>query len=159
MPHNLLFHVTSLALKVGDTRPPGSYGESLRAESMSLDNDPLGEFLRELVRSESYSDKPSRLKSNFAFETLEDAVFFRDSYRVGEKIYEVQFEDAGATQHRVCWSAWNMAHPNLDLQAHEYWRSPPLYNRNTEVFSETGLLIVGEVQPCAQAGRGTGPAQ
>lgn len=139
------FHVTRPGVSPGDVLPRGSYGRSLEAEGMSATNDPLQEHLRETVRQESYTTKPSRLTSSFVFETFEDAIFFRDKFRHGMSVYQVRFLKPPSSVHRVCYTAWDENFPNPRLQAHNFWCRPPLYSSNTELFAEEDLVVIIEI--------------
>ncbi|SFN72568.1 hypothetical protein SAMN05216289_1691 [Dokdonella immobilis] len=61
-----------------------------------------------------------------------------------EKIYRVAFASDPVSIHRVCYTAWNMGHFNLEVQAHEFWTTPPIYTSDTELFAEVDLIICGE---------------
>ena len=138
------FHVAPGPLEVGSTKPKGHYGDLLKNDSRYVDEDPLGEFLREGIRQTYYPDKPSRLSCSFVFESLEDAETFRTGRGKSEKIFRVQFVREPGSIHRVCWTAWSMAQPNLEQQARQYWADPRVYDSNTELFAEEDLVVLGE---------------
>lgn len=139
------FHVSPQIFLAGDLKPKGSYGNLLKSDAKYVIEDPHGEFLRESVRLARYPNKPSRLSSSFVFESLQDARTFRDRRGKNEKIYLVEFASEPLAVHRVCYTSWSMAHLNLDLQAHEFWVSPPLYDSDTELFAESDLIVKKEV--------------
>lgn len=138
----IYYHVQPIGLSVGTVLPKGSYGRYLWSQGMSTENDPLQELLREEIRQLHYSGKPSRLSSSFVFDSLQDAIFFRDKLRPHSHIYQVKFCNQPAIVHRVCYTAWNNSFPNPQMQAHDFWNSPPVYSSNTELFAEEDLVIV-----------------
>lgn len=139
----ILFHVCKRVYKPGAVKPAGTYWKGLVAAGQSATMDPLGEFLREAVRAASYSHKPSRVHSSFAFDSLCDATVFRNSFRQGATIYRVRFLNSLAICHRVTWSAFQPGSPiPLHLQANEFWNGAMLYSSNVEVFAESDLEFV-----------------
>jgi hypothetical protein len=143
---NIYYHVAPPGFLPGSIRTKGSYGHNLLRQGQSIANDPEQEFLREKIRSAGYNTKPSRLASNFVFETITDAVLFRDCWRKTWSIYEVRFLDAPSEVHRVCYTAWDHNHPNHSFQAKVFWDSPPIYSSNTELFAEEDLVVVSEIE-------------
>ena len=141
---NFYFHVSPEAFNDGDIKQKGSFGRLLASDTQYVHDDPDGEFFREQVRETHYPNKPSRLKSSFVFEVLEDAKIFRDRRGQGEKIYRVSFANEPTVTHRVCYTAWSMNHINLEYQAYEFWSNPPIYATDTELFAEVDLVIHGE---------------
>ena len=138
----IYYHVKHPGLTPGTVLPRGSYGQYLIGQGLSATSDPLQEHLRETIRAAHYPLKPNRLCSSFVFETLSDAIFFRDNWRPGFGIYQVQFTNTPKCAHRVSYTAWNTSFPNQTLQAHEFWRNPPLYSSNTELFAEEDLIVI-----------------
>ncbi|MCH8479791.1 MAG: hypothetical protein LAT56_17900 [Wenzhouxiangella sp.] len=109
---------------------------------MSATNDPIQEHLRETIRAAHYPDKPNRLLSSFVFETHDDAVFFRNNWRVGHNVYQVEFTNNPKSLHRVCYTAWDTTFGNQIFQAHSFWKNPALYSSHTEVFAEEDLVVL-----------------
>jgi hypothetical protein len=137
-----LFHVKPPGLCSGSSIPRGGYGAYLLAQGMTAINDPLGEHLRETVRAAHYQGKPNRLRSSFVFEQEGDAKLFLASFRPGCVIYQVRFVTPPSVVHRVCYTAWWNQHPYLIKQAHEFWKFPPIYSQNTELFAEVDLVVL-----------------
>ena len=79
---------------------------------------------------------------HFVFESLTDAIFFRDNWRQDHCIYKVSFVAFPSVLHRVCYTAWNENFPNHQLQAYDFWNKPPKYDSNTEVFAEEDIKIL-----------------
>jgi hypothetical protein len=138
----IYYHVKPTGLAAGAILLRGSYGQCLTGQGLSATSDPLKEHLRETIRQLHYDHKPSRLSSSFVFETLVDATFFRDHWRLGMSIYQVRFCNPPTVLHRVCYTAWDEKFPNQLMQAHEFWNRPPLYSANTELFAEEDLVVV-----------------
>jgi hypothetical protein len=144
------FHICDTAYAPGAHKPAGTYGLSLGLPNSTSD-DPLGEHLREQIRRDHYSTKPSRFASSFVCETLQDAEEFR--LRTGRKgaIYRVRFTNTGAPSHRVCWSAFQMDSgpygPSNAKMAHQFWANPDTYPTNNEVFAESDLEIIVQCLP------------
>lgn len=138
------FHVSPEFFSPGDVKRKGSFGALLRSDPTYVAEDPDGEFLRESVRANRYPDKPRRLESSFVFVSLADAQTFRDRRGKNEKIYIVAFASEPPSVHRVCYTAWNMSHPSLMVQAEEFWSSKLIYATDTELFAEVDLVIIGE---------------
>lgn len=144
------FHVCERIYAPGDRKPAGTYGRLFGPPSATA-GDPLGEYLREQIRRDHYSTKPSRFASSFVCETLQDAEELRArTVRTGA-IYRVRFTNTAAASHRVCWSAFQMnsgpfGPSNVQL-AHEYWTHPPTYATDNEVFAESDLEILVQCLP------------
>lgn len=139
------FHVSPGIYSCGDIKQKGRFGALLESDRSYVLADPDGEFLREKVRLSHYPNKPSRLRSSFVFESLQDAQNFRNRRGDGERIYRVSFEAEPPSIHRVCYTAWTMTHFDLMVQAHEFWSGALIYPADTELFAEADLIIGGEV--------------
>jgi hypothetical protein len=137
----LYFHVSDISFCAGNIITKGHYGKQLVQEGLSDNNDINGEWLREQKRRLNYPSKPSRLLSSFVWECLDDAIRFRDSFRQGHTIYEVDFTEQNPLTHSVCYTAWSQSHPNLDLQAQEFWEGRLTYESSNEVFAESDLKV------------------
>lgn len=147
---NVYYHVTNQILKSGDIIKKGRYGDQLISEGLSQQNDPLGEWLREDIRGKNFPSKPSRLKSSFVFESLDDAIFFRKNWRTGENIYTVKFSHTNQNIHKVCYTAWSMNSLNLTADAILFWSRPCIYESNTELFCESDLEIISLINISSQ---------
>jgi hypothetical protein len=146
--HNIIssyYQVKPPGLSPGTVLSKTSYGAYLTGQGLSETNDQIQEFLREAIRQSHYNHMPSRLRSSFVFETLDDATFFRDNFRAGDSVYRVQFVNRPSIVHRVCHMAWHSDFPNHELQAHTFWNKPPLYASNTELFAEEDTIVLAEV--------------
>lgn len=137
------FHVSEKQFKPGDVKQP-SYGDE-----PIPDVDPFAEGLREQIRAEHFSTKPSRLKSNFVWESSEDAAAFRYSFRPASHfIYEVRFVNEPTVVHRACcrlpWHTYKGG--QLTYEAGMYWKSPAMYGL-VENFAEEAIVIVRQVDP------------
>lgn len=145
------FHVCANDYMRGDIKHAGVFGSLFPNDPAMIDeaSDPLGEYLRERLRREHYSDKPSRFASTFVWETWDDAVWFRDNFRVGAAIFRVRFIDTMARAHRVCHTAFRMPSSEMDppavFLAHEFWARPLIYDRGTELFAESDIEIVAKI--------------
>ncbi|MFH7043512.1 hypothetical protein ABT392_14515 [Paucibacter sp. JuS9] len=141
------FHVCEGVYRSGDRKPAGTYGALVQgAPADEVAADELGEHLRERIRAEHYPDKPRRLASTFVWETLEDAVWFRDQFRQKSAVYKVRFLDSTVQAHKVCHTAFRMSASRMDppaeFMAHEFWARPPVYASLSEVFAESGIEIL-----------------
>jgi hypothetical protein len=142
------FHLTHPSYKPGDVKEP-SFGDKVLADPQMTKDDPLREHYRERVRQARFTDKPSRLKSNFVFESLNDAREYRaSSRRLHDVIYEVEFVDETKAMHRACCTQpWDRYEGGmLDHEAHMYWHKPETYGI-VEVFAESDLRIITQVEP------------
>lgn len=134
-------------------KPAGTYGAAMRSASHAeIAADPHGEHLRECIRRAAYSDKPSRVASTFVWETLDDALTYRERWGRKGAIYRVRFLDPKASVHKVCFSAFQMPtaphDPPEDFAAHEFWRNPPIYESGgSEVFAQGGIEILALCKP------------
>ncbi len=147
--NNIYYHVNEKELQPGEVKPP-SYGHTVDGGDAS---DPEAELLREKIRAEQFREKPSRLRSNYVFESLEEAKQFRQSFRhPAHFIYEVKFAKEPTSIHKACctshWDHENEAQRIFD--ARMYWANPPLYDTSlNEVFAEENLVIVRQIDPPA----------
>lgn len=142
------FHLTHPSYKPGNVKAP-TFGDKVLADPEMTKDDPLREHYRERVRQATFTDKPSRLKSNFVFESLVDARQYRaSSRRLHDVIYEVEFVDDTKATHRACctqpWDAYEGG--MLDHEAHMYWHNPETYGI-VEVFAESDLRVITQVDP------------
>lgn len=109
----------------------------------------------ELIRIAEYSHLPSRLKSIFLFESLEDALSFlgRDK-RDGENIYEVEICDQTKPIHKASMKLYERIPlerpvlPALEDQARQYWKG---INTIDDVFCaellvESPIRIIKKVE-------------
>lgn len=95
------FHVAPLILAPGSIIEPGNWGRVLGLTAV-LSQQIYRETVLEAVRQELFPDKPSRLKSFFALESLADAIAYRNQNGPTNLIYEVEIESAksGGNMHR-----------------------------------------------------------
>jgi uncharacterized protein DUF2441 len=98
-----LYHVGSGGWKPGDSIAPGNWGEQSRQLGKGEGFRGYGdvnnaviigwEIALEVARLLTSPDAPSRLNCVFCTEDIESAKAFRDRFRKGENIYEVEVED------------------------------------------------------------------
>lgn len=146
------YHVCSRDYAIGERKPKGTYGKAMRmAPPEEIAADPHGEHLRERVRNDFYSNMPSRFESTFVFETLDEARAYRQKWGFKGAIYRVRFIDPSARVHKVCLSAFRMPssqyEPSAVNSAHEFWGNPPIYASGSEVFAQSGIVILAKCEP------------
>jgi spore germination protein YaaH len=147
-PMTIFFHLSDRLYLPGDIKLAGLYGENLLANGHSSTNDPWEEFFREQVRIAHFSSKPSRFKSSFVFETLEDARWAKMTFPQWNNafIYEASFQCPSSPIYRVCMTAYQPNHPMGKIkQAQEFWATPPQYDAHNEIFAESNLVIGAQI--------------
>ena len=103
-----LYHVGNAGWKPGDSIAPGNWGkqtrqlgkgEGFRGYGGDVNNAKIIglEVAVEVARQLTAPDAPSRLNCVFCTEDIESAKAFRDRFRNGESIYEVEVEDTVST--------------------------------------------------------------
>jgi hypothetical protein len=103
-----LYHVGNGGWKPGDSIAPGNWGkqtrqlgkgEGFRGYGGDVNNAKIIglEVAVEVARQLTAPDAPSRLNCVFCTEDIESAKAFRDRFRNGESIYEVEVEDTVST--------------------------------------------------------------
>jgi hypothetical protein len=102
-----LYHVGNGSLKAGDSIAPGNWGKQTRQFGKGEGFQGYGnvkdavivglEATLEVARQLTAPDAPSRLNCVFCTEDIESAKVFRDRFRNGESIYEVEVEDTVST--------------------------------------------------------------
>ena len=131
------FHVTNGSIFAGDVIEPGRHSAQYRQfrpggpmpTPQSISN-LLWELALEAARVAATPEKPSRFDSVFAWETLEDARWFRDHYRSEfGSILEVEFE-ADIPLHRGSFDLITAKHDTayvdfMGVGAGRYWIEPP----------------------------------
>jgi hypothetical protein len=147
------FHVNAAGFSVGHVIEPGHFGQ-LHAQDSAEEQlaDRNGERLRERIREAEFSGKPSRMRSVFVWETLDDARTFRGRHRQGCAIYRVAFTNPAAEPHRVCAGSFFMPTPEENMVQPErlarlFWESPSVRSANNEVFAESAVTIVAIEDP------------
>jgi hypothetical protein len=153
------FHIAPSGFKSGD-RKPRSYGDRVRSAGALYEaEDRHAEFLREQIRATHFPKKPSRLASSFVFESLQEALDYRAAFgRELETVYEVTLLDEEALTHRVCCTMpWESMSPEQrQFDARMFWAAPPQYEGGlNEVFAETDLVILREIEPALPNSGGT----
>ncbi|WP_271593240.1 DUF2441 domain-containing protein [Bradyrhizobium sp. CCBAU 65884] len=101
------YHVGAGAWKPGDSIAPGNWGKQTRQFGKGTgfrgygnvkDAEIVGvEVALEAARQLTAPDAPSRLNCVFCTEDIESAKAFRDRFRKGESIYQVEVEDTVST--------------------------------------------------------------
>ena len=138
------------ALEVGNVAQARQFLNFLRA-AMSHSRSEMLDLLLERTREAHFPDRPSRYRSVFAVETLEEALAFRASYGKPEHpVYEL--EPLGKT-HRGDMSVYTHATPvsvaTLDHLMHLYWRGEtlimPNYKTQWEHVLELPVAVVKKV--------------
>jgi hypothetical protein len=134
-----LYHVGNGDLKPGDSIAPGNWGkqsrqfgegEGFRCYGNIKDAVIIGwEIALEAARQLTAPDAPSRLNCVFCTEDMESAKTFRDRFRPGESIFEVEVEDTVST-HAGNYDALTNAPrgPFVDTSvatAKSYWTDAP----------------------------------
>jgi hypothetical protein len=103
------FHVSPQPLVLGTDLQPGAWGRVTRQfsrpgralESVADAKVLAWETALELARQTTRPEAVSRLDCVFACETLEDATAFRDRFRQGAAIYEVEPLNEGTPTYRA----------------------------------------------------------
>lgn len=140
----------SQALAVGNVGQASQFMNSLHA-AMRQSRSEMLDLLLERTREAHFPDRPSRYKSVFAVETLDEALAFRASHGKPEHpVYEL--EPLGKT-HRGDMSVYTYATPSsvamLDYLMHLYWRGETLtaanYKTQWEHVLELPVAVVKKV--------------
>jgi hypothetical protein len=132
------FHVGKPGLAPGTVLHPGNWGKRTREFSPAgkvLTNatdaqNLMWELALETARLLSAPNSPSRLDCVFTCETLADAQAFRDQFRKGDAVYEVQYDD-GTPTHPGNFQAITYSNSTAPFVDHKsslaisYWRDPP----------------------------------
>ncbi|SDS19082.1 hypothetical protein [Bradyrhizobium canariense] len=130
------FHVSTTDLVAGTVLQPGNWGDRTRhfidGRSPGTVKDALiltWEATLEATRLLANTAAPSRLNCVFACGQMEDAVTFRDGYRQGAAIYEIEAPD-GTPVHVGDFSLISVGRPGTMIDvwvvgSASYWRDPP----------------------------------
>ncbi len=98
----------------------------------------LWEFIWEMVRNYEFPDKPSRMKSTFFFERIEDAKEFLGQYRDSEyKLTQVSFCDGETQSFDMNWFSSmpsNIPLFEVEKYARNYWEQKMTENPVLEVL-------------------------
>ncbi len=150
------YHLNERKLSAGDILQPGSMGKIINENYILYGNDNeramiwrlFQEQTFELIRLKHYPEHPSRLKSIFLFETIEESTdFLKKDNREGCHLYEVEII-SDKMIHRCSMKLYErIPHsrpvlPALELQAHQYWQGINTIDTNFEAE----LLVESEVR-------------
>lgn len=104
-----IFHMTAIRLEPGSIIKPGNWGRILRRyQRIHANNQSFGdpwilsrELIFEMVRRQSYPDKPSRWESAFCFLSPDDIAPYRQVNDSGKLniVYRVEIVDDDAPKH------------------------------------------------------------
>jgi hypothetical protein len=131
------FHVSTAHLGAAQVLQPGNWGNQthyfIDGRSPGTVEDALiltWEVALEATRLLANSTAPSRLSCVFACARIEDAIAFRDGYRPGAAIYEVETSDATPV-HVGDFSLISAGRdgPMIDVYVFgsaSYWKDPPV---------------------------------
>lgn len=99
------YHVTPPLLSAGSVIENGNFGSILEKYSQGFGDMALlyREEVFEFMRKEQYPDKPSRFKSIFLLDGIENAVAYRDFNAKNQNIYKVKIIDSSKQIHKGCW--------------------------------------------------------
>lgn len=110
---NTFFHVAPILMEVGSTIVNGNWGRIIRKYNRNNAGEVLyREHILELVRAESYPDKPSRLNSIFLLPTIDEARKYKHLLSQWGVIYEVEID------------------PNVTIHIGNYQKVIPLNNQS-----------------------------
>lgn len=117
------YFVGPAGLLPGHVRQPGRWGDIIREHGQRHEHFSR-EALLERVRTESYSQKPSRLEANFLCFRIEDAAWDREKFHPDDVIYDVLFDSEACAFHQ----GQILCIPPLvnfsDVEAaHHYWKA------------------------------------
>lgn len=150
-----LYHCSPAWLEPGSVIRPGNYGRVLKRVG-PMHPLWLREQFLELIRTQEFPDKPSRLNSAFACQDLTAARFFRDQFCATGIIYEVEVTDATARTHVTdsnCVQPIPGKIEDMQEVARHYWAGDYWFDiegqpglRCAEMLVECGLRVVAEVE-------------
>lgn len=140
-----LFHVAPIPLGVGSVIEPGNFGRIIQYH-------PAGSFLAhreaiyELVRTNEFPDKPSRLSCIFLLPTEEEAITYQQSIAIKDIAYEIEVLQRHSKAHvtyvdLVCGIPdHQIPASQLYASARAYWQSPDWIERPAESKAVTDAL-------------------
>lgn len=153
------YHINWEKLEPGFVIPPGSMGNFINQYVLIPDNPNnsnltwrlFQEQTFELIRSIEFPQLPSRMKSIFLFETLNEAIcFIKKDKREGEYIYKVKILNEESIIHKASMKLYEripMNRPVLPAlidQARQYWRGINLIDEEfqAEIVVESSIEII-----------------
>lgn len=153
-----LYHVGNGSWKAGDTIEPGNWGKQTRQFGKGAGFRDYGdvnnakiigwEVALEAARQLSAPDAPSRLDCVFCTVDIESARAFRDRFRNGESIYQVEIEDT-VNSHSGNYDALTDVPegPSVDTNvatAKSYWTDAPSGIR--EILVGGSVKVLGKIE-------------
>ena len=150
-----MYHCSPSWLEPGSIIRPGNYGRILKMIGANHTHWLREQFL-ELIRTQEFPDKPSRLTSAFTCEHLNAIRWFRESNCAMGVVYEVELVNPDANRHTTDFNLIQPIPGEVDDMcdiSRRYWRAshwitiegrPEL--RCAETLMETGLKVVREVE-------------
>ena len=152
----IFYHVGASGLSPGTVLQPGNWGNTTRqfgpAGRMLTElrdaNVLMWEIALETARLLSAPNSPSRFECVFACQTLGDAKNFRDRFRRGSVVYEVQCDDDAPT-HLGNFEAITYSSSTAPLVDHKsslaisYWRDAPTGIK--EILIGSPVTVVAQV--------------
>ncbi|MEH0023014.1 MAG: DUF2441 domain-containing protein [Desulfobacter sp.] len=156
---NTFFYVCPILLENGSIISPGNFGRVIQEYQEYRPSD-LGhlavrELTFEIVRSEHFSDKPSRLTSLFLFSTKEAAFENIVNFSIGSVIYEVELIEEGSKIFKGDMDLIAANSPNEKIPAipfimqaaASYWNGQNLIPEKTEVLTDSPVRILRLIDP------------
>lgn len=146
------YWLCSYPLEEGSVVLPGNWG---RIVNLYKSDGPVLLHLRERifeeVRLRSFSNLPSRMKSNFLFESLEQAKAFKNNEtgRYLDILYEVEIIDHGKPQFRgdlnvFHWPPTPFFLKEIDNMAYKYWQGENI--QYPEILTESPIKIISKIE-------------
>ncbi|MEW2971004.1 DUF2441 domain-containing protein [Pseudomonas juntendi] len=124
----IVYHAAPIMLGEGGIILPGNWGRMLKRYT-DVSAVLLRESILESVRALRFPEKPSRMTSLFAIESLDAAIAYRDSNCPHNLIYELIVDDSDLTIHRGDYSfsmpPGQYLLDGLHQMAEMYWSEQP----------------------------------
>lgn len=145
------YWLCSYPLKPGSIVEPGNWGRILSLYNhldVQLMQRKSKEDLYEQVRKKYYPTKPSRLKTSFVCEKLEDVKDFENATcRLYNIVYEIEVIDNKKPFFRTDWSKMRSDIADkkvLETFAHEYWRGENIIY--PEILTLSDIKIIKKIE-------------
>lgn len=144
--NTLFYHVAPKGLVSGSIIKPGAWGQLIKAQD-SFGPISILEYLLEEIRLTQYSDKPSRLESVFALETLQEAEYYRANYAPLSSIYQVTVDTTDLPLHRGNYDFGHPSGPKFIEQLHQtaalYWMQSDV--QHVEILIPAAVKVVQRI--------------
>ena len=147
MAQKSYFHVCPILLAPQSVILPGNFGRIQHLyNANSVGALAYREKVLEDIRVAEFTAKPSRFRSCFLVETIEEAIAFRSIFNPFSEVYEVQIEASESPLHRGDWK--KVAPPNVSpcfltqmpVWARNYWSGVGI--EHPEIVVESPIRIL-----------------